>query len=474
MLKVRKNSSTRLFASNVNKFLWQFPDLKYNGIQVVCTVCDKTLLCWNTQMCKKHVNTAAHKFKKTGEKPYVTFICDLIFMFSASNVPFVKIRQVHFRRFWKKYNSKLKLPSLTTLQRHLPAVREKIENDIKSSIKNKRIWLTIDVNTDSKNKSVLSILVRTLDSQGPSQPYLLAVKRLQQCTGEVIINLIVRTLQKFKIVPKQVLMIVTDSTPVMLYTGYLFKSIRPHLLHITCLLHALYLVTDEIRKCYPNVDEFITQTKAFLKSPKHIQQFFSQYPDIAELPQPNILRWGSWLEIAFYYFEHFEKIKLLILQPDTKVEIAIKQSQKPFLYSQLAADLRYIYNYLPIADAIKKLQNTSLSLPQSLEIINNVQIVLQTLNDEKSVRIREEFNTVLSENLDFIRLQQIYSNGGSRDPFDKFKDHFNYANITSLDVERSLSLYKQIFSPQRTRLKETTVETYAMLQVFSRAHPNCL
>lgn len=46
-------------------------------------------------------------------------------------------------------------------------------------------------------------------------------------------------------------------------------------LHITCKLHALHLVAEEIQKCYPNVDRFIQRTKAvLLKSPKSVHAVF--------------------------------------------------------------------------------------------------------------------------------------------------------------------------------------------------------
>lgn len=312
--------------------------------------------------------------------------------------------------------------------------------------------------------------------EGPSHPYLLACKRLEQCSGEAIHDVLATTLRNFEILPTQVLMMVTDAAAVMHRMGQLFKHVHPNFLHVTCVLHALHLVAETIRKCYPDVDQLIGQTKAvFLKSPKRIRLFHSQCPDIPEPPQPVLTRWGTWLEAAFYYFQHFEKIKLLVLHLDAKESVAIRLSQKQFQNDQVAADLKIIYNnYVPVLDAIKKLQDTSLSLSDSLEIVARVETVLHTLNDEKSVCVREKFNTVLRKNVDFTRLRLIFNNSDAKDPLYKFKDHFNYANITSLDVERSFSLYKQIYTPQRTTLKESTVESHAMLQVFTKAHPDLL
>ncbi|KAI4466610.1 hypothetical protein MML48_2g00007941 [Holotrichia oblita] len=459
MPKVRENASTCLFANKVNKFLWQFPDLTYQGAGVWCLVCEKTLLSWNRQLCRKHIQSATHKFKKTGKKPYNEYLCDLIVMLSACNVPVEKIGQDIFRKFWKKYNPTWKLPSPNTLRNNLALVRKKIVNYVKSAVKNEKLWLTMDQTTDTKKNSIVSILVRVLSSTGPSHPYLLVCKRLQKCTSEAVYNVLTRTLENFDILPEQVIIMITDGVEIMLRTGLLFKAIQPKLLHITCLLHALHLVEDTIRESYSDVDQLIGRIKLF----------HSRYPGIPKPSHPPI----SWLETAFYYFKYFERIKSVILKLDAKEVAAIKLSQMQ--NPQIGADLQTIHdNYIRVGEAIKKLQDTSLSLQESCEIVDDVETSLHVLDDEKGVSVREKFYAVLSENVDFTRLRQLFDSSVEENPLSELKDCLNYAIFTTLDVERSFSAYKQIYTPKRTNLKETTVETYVMLHMFCQAHPGLL
>lgn len=108
--------------------------------------------------------------------------------------------------------------------------------------------------------------------------------------------------------------------------------------------------------------------------------------------------------------------------------------------------MQTIYNnYHAIADAIKQLQNRSLSLAESLQIVDNVQIALQSLNDEKSGPVKEKFNSVLTKNVGFAKLRQIYSTSIPTDPLTSFKDYFTYASVTSLDVEQSFFYIKTFF-----------------------------
>ncbi|KAJ8958587.1 hypothetical protein NQ318_016308 [Aromia moschata] len=424
-----------LYAHRVNKFIDEYPDLQYNGSEVVCVVCNKKLLCWKRSMCNAHVNSTGHKRKVRGENLYIEFMCNLIFMLSACNVSFNVVQKQPFRQFWKKYIPQWKLPSSETLRQYLPQVR------------------------------------RGLDSI--SQPYLLACKRLQQCSGDTITELVKSTLEQFEISNGQVLMFVSDDVAYMIRAGHLLKSVYPHLIHITCIIRTLHLVEDTIRKCYPQVDQLIAETKAvFTKSPKRIREFHNLCTGIPEPPQPILTRWGTWLNAVFYYVQNFEAIKTVVFQFNSKEAECIKKSQQQFQNEQVYADLQTIrknYTAIVIRDAIRQFQNTSLSLMESLHIIDQLKTQLQTVGDKIGVIVKEKFETLLRKNPDLDRLRNIYTNSVPEDPLTEFKEHFAYASLTSLDIERSFSLYKNIFTPRRTKLQEKTVETHLMLQMFNYA-----
>ncbi|KAJ8956777.1 hypothetical protein NQ314_006652 [Rhamnusium bicolor] len=102
-------------------------------------------------------------------------------------------------------------------------------------------------------------------------------------------------------------------------------------------------------------------------------------------------------------------------------------------------------------DAIEKLQNSSLSLVESLQIVNDrdVNTQLQAINDAKNNRVSEIFESVSQKDHDFSKLRQI-CDGAPTTSLSEFTDCFTYACITSVDLQRSFSKYKHIFSPMRT------------------------
>lgn len=49
--------------------------------------------------------------------------------------------------------------------------------------------------------------------------------------------------------------------------------------------------------------------KVFFKSLKRLLLFNAQCPGLSKLPQPNLVRWKTWLQAAFYYAEYFNQVK---------------------------------------------------------------------------------------------------------------------------------------------------------------------
>ncbi|KAJ8957739.1 hypothetical protein NQ318_017637 [Aromia moschata] len=165
----------------------------------------------------------------------------------------------------------------------------------------KRLSLCVDEIICRKKHSVVNVLVRVMDYTKPTSPLLLASKRLQKCSAEAITRVILETLENSQLLTSQVFLFVTDGAATMLSVGRSLKEHGCSFFHVTCKLHALHLVSETIRNCFPEVDALISSTKkVFLKSPKRLRAFHTQCPGVSEPPQPIITRWGTWLEAAFY------------------------------------------------------------------------------------------------------------------------------------------------------------------------------
>lgn len=102
----------------------------------------------------------------------------------------------------------------------------------------------------------------------------------------------------------------SDAAPYMIKCANSLKIFYPQMIHFTCLAHALHRVCELIRNQYGDVDGLISSTKkVFLKAPLRVEIYQEKLPNVPLPPQPILIRWGTWLEAALFYSEHFLKIK---------------------------------------------------------------------------------------------------------------------------------------------------------------------
>ncbi|KAI4465013.1 hypothetical protein MML48_3g00012685 [Holotrichia oblita] len=157
------------------------------------------------------------------------------------------------------------------------------------------------------------------------------------------------TAEQYRDILDQLLLFASDGVATMLSVGELLKKDCANLLHVTCKIHVLPLVAETIR------------------------DFHRLCPDIPEPPHQILTRWETWLQAAFYYNEHFESVKNVVLQFNPKEAAVIPESQSKFQNSVVKTDLNAIQsNYGGFLEAIQKLENSSESLLESMQIVKDV------------------------------------------------------------------------------------------------------
>jgi hypothetical protein len=66
--------------------------------------------------------------------------------------------------------------------------------------------------------------------------------------------------------------------------------------------------------------------KKFLKAPSRVQIFRSIVPNILLPLEPILIRWGTWVNAAIYYCEHFSLIRIVVIELDEDDSISVKKS----------------------------------------------------------------------------------------------------------------------------------------------------
>lgn len=182
------------------------------------------------------------------------------------------------------------------------------------------------------------------------------------------------------------------------------------------------------------------------------------FPNIPIPPQPVVTRWGTWIEAAIYFAIHFEEIKAFLNELDSDEAECINNAKAIISIPTMKKELAFIKsNFECLVSSITKLQGQGIPLAKALEIFESVRTKLQSIRGRPE--FLNKFDRVIARNNGFLKIKEIASildTGNATKP-DEYIDElspvemssFMYAPITSCDVERTFSKYKQVLGDQR-------------------------
>ncbi|KAL4097236.1 hypothetical protein QTP88_022042 [Uroleucon formosanum] len=270
----------------------------------------------------------------------------------------------------------------------------------------------------------------------------------------------------------------------MIKAGKAIQNLYTKIIHVTCLAHGLHRVAEEIRNQYKNVDQLVSNVKkTFLKAPSRIQTLKSVASDIPLPPQPILTRWGTWIDAALYYCKHFEIIKQVIDMLDENDVESIKKCKQILKSNNLEANLAFIMsNYGFISTSITRLETKGMSLTESIKIIKTAKESIYSANVggcAQAKAIDEKFQKVMEKNVGFVQLQKISDIiNGQNESMDGLPTDissgdipfFKFAPISSVDVERSFSKYKNILADNRS-FEFSNLKKYLIVQCNAQENP---
>jgi len=488
MPKIRPTNSIVL-----KKYVLEFGENVFSCDESVlfCKLCETKVNAERRYTVTHHIETAKHQravnrqntTKMSISQLQVTtftkkssFSKNLCKAMLSANIPLHKINNSEFRLFLETYTNR-DIPSESTLRKnYVDEVYSDTINKIRDNIKGNKIWVSIDETTDVNGRYVANVVIGTLQIDQPGKVYLLNTEILDKANYSTITKLFDKSM--FLLWPDgirhdDVLLFLSDAAPYMIKAGTTIKALYSKMIHVTCLAHGIHRVAEDIRGKFPEIDKLIAKIKQiFLKAPSRTILFKNKVPGTPLPPQPIITRWGTWLEAASYYCKHFNEVKSVVQELDPDEAVSIKVSQNIFTQISTSADLVFIHsNYGFLPDAILKLENQGLPIVEAIGIIKNVQNKLENIFCEIGISVHEKFKKVIEKNIGFetiIKINDILTGQGKC--FDGLPEdltindiaYFKYAPLTSTDVERSFSRYKNLLAPNRRafefeNLKQTLI-----------------
>ncbi|CAH1995587.1 unnamed protein product [Acanthoscelides obtectus] len=235
--------------------------------------------------------------------------------------------------------------------------------------------------------------------------------------------------------------------------------------------HALNRLAELVRAEYPSVNYLINNgKKVFLKAPLRVEFYKEMAPGLPLPPEPVITRWGTWLNAALFYADNFVIIKEIFHSLDAD-SIALRSCKESILESNILEDLAFIKaDFFMLAKAIMELETTQLSLNDSFRILEKVIEELSLIPGETGNKIRVKWESVLSCSPGYQQIKNVcYILRGQNqiDPDIKMKPSdiasLKFAPITSCDVERSFSAFKNLLTDKRHNLSLDSINQLLVL-----------
>ena len=119
----------------------------------------------------------------------------------------------------------------------------------------------------------------------------------------------------------------------------------------------------------------------FVQARERVRGFQDAFPGVAIPPEPVVTRWGSWLNAALYYRDHFDFVETFLGALDPKEASAFETAQElaslPAIKLQLVA---ISANYKCVIRSITQLETAGMPITESVQIVEQVKESLQ-LND---------------------------------------------------------------------------------------------
>jgi hypothetical protein len=456
--------------------------LSTDGAVLFCKVCDKNISADKKFLVTQHLDGVKHKAaeaKKSSAsatssttllQPYLQvsgkqsqFSRDLCDALISSGIPLHKLEKESFRKFLEKY-TKMEVPAEATLRKGYVDIlyREKIDY-IRERVGDKSIWISVDETTDATGRYIANAVIGTMEPTGESQMFLLNCEQLEKTNSTTIAQFFSKSLAVLwpeSIKHDRVLLFVTDAAAYMKKAARALKVLFPNMWHVTCLVHALHRVAEEIRHLFPDVDLLVANgKKIFLKAPSRVVLFHDIAPGIPLPPQPILTRWGTWLSAAIYYAVNYDKFGAVVEAFDEDDSASIKTVKRLLEKQAVRADLAYILsNFTDLPVAMQQLETRNLPLIESLRIVDSVVSSFERAPGSRGLVVQQKMDRVLAANEDLEHLRKMAQvlAGEKTDIDPSFSPSqisaFKYAPVTSVDVERSFSALTHVLSDRRRSL----------------------
>jgi hypothetical protein len=155
--------------------------------------------------------------------------------------------------------------------------------------------------------------------------------------------------------------------------------------------------------------------------------------------------------------------------------LSIQKAQEAFNNPVVAQNLAYIQsNFSVLPHTIEKLETQGLKLTEALGIFAKIEHDVTTADGELGQQIRSKFSIVVQNNpglAQMIDIAKVLTGDCGQREIELAPNEIaamKFAPLTSCDVERSFSIYKNILADNRTSFTPENLEKYIVCNCEKR------
>ena len=177
-----------------------------------------------------------------------------------------------------------------------------------------------------------------------------------------------------------------------------------------------------------------------------------------------------------FYAENLEKVKNILNQLDPKDSASVRKAQEVVGQPGLQADLAFLLSHLSfLPKYISMLETKGVSLADSLSLMSQVEAKLDSIPGSKGELLQDKFGAVFQRNPGLnilLKINRLINTDRGTDadlPLNFSTSdvaNFKFCPTTSVDVERSFSMFKNILSDRRQSLTQENLSRILVSNCF--------
>ena len=410
-----------------------------------CKLCINNVNCDKRFRVEKHRATSKHQ-KNLPTTPTVqlqqqfiptsknNFKRNLVESFMAADIPLFKLRHPQIVSLFGNLGQAV--PSESACREHVMLLADAEPSRIKQILKDKKVFMVVDESEVNKMK-FLNVLVG--DTEFPEKTYLVDCSIIENVNQTTVSSKIDDCLRILEIPRENFVLLISDAASYMVACSAVLKVLYPNMFHLTCLAHLLHNCAEKVRSYFTDVDNLIARVKAVTVKNKTRQALFNE---IGSPPQPVVTRWGTWLNAAMYYAEHFHEVKTIV-NSFTGEGILVRNAKAAVSSDTVLASLVAIkrdYSVLP--KTITKIESSKCSIREAHKFLTELDF------KEDSAGIMAYLRKRMVKNADLGAIMQLSRPDVNPATYALLQQ----CQPTSASVERSFSMLNKLLVKDRNFL----------------------